>query len=318
MSTVELLSLLADLKALNQKLDQLIGMSTVMASEITTFFETSTRAGNDAANKTRERVLASLNNPAFLCDPVYGSQWTQVRVAWNQAMAAVAKASGIPDYDSLESKPKGGRGAHYDLEVFFKKNGKVVASRKIEFKNGGSGITDLPQFLSLQAKAPLFSVTYDAFYYENHLALYLACDPGLTVTKPPLSTYLKAVTGTTYTHPFFAQLKERESIEQDAKNAVVNGSITDYLTKHGASLNLKAFESKVQETQTDKYYVLWNKGVFVVESLDRKEMTDLSLGPIKNGNVLVVQGPTKSYHMLLRWRNHKGILNPAWQISLKQ
>jgi hypothetical protein len=317
MSTVELLSLLADLKALNQKLDRLLEASTVMASEITTFFETSTRAGNDAANKTRERVLASLNNPAFLSDPVYGSQWTQVRAAWNQAMASVAKASGVPDYDAIESKPKGGRGAHYDLEVFFKKNGKVVGKAKIEFKNGGSGITDLPQFLSLQAKAPLFSVTYDAFYYENHLALYLACDPGLTITKPSLSEYLKAVTGTTYKHPFFAQLKERESIEQDAKNGIVNGSITDYLTKHGASLNLKAFALKVQETQTDKHYVLWSKGAFQVDCLDRKEMTDLSLGPIKNGNVLVVKGATKSYHMLLRWRNHKGILNPAWQISLK-
>ena len=36
MSTTELLVLLADLKALNQKLDRLIGMLTVMAQEITT------------------------------------------------------------------------------------------------------------------------------------------------------------------------------------------------------------------------------------------------------------------------------------------
>jgi hypothetical protein len=196
-------------------------------------------------------------------------------------MASVAKASGTPDYDALESKPKGGRGAHYDVEVSFLKNGKVVGKAKIEFKNGGSGITDLPQFLSLQAKVPLFSVTYDTFYYENHLALYLACDPGLTVPKPSLSEYLKAVTGTTCAHPFFAQLKERESIEQEAKNGVVNASITDYLTKHGASLNLKAFETKVQETQTDKHYILWSKGAFQIDCLDRKEMMDLSLGPIK-------------------------------------
>ena len=137
-----------------------------MASEITTFFKTSTRAGNDAANKIRERVLASLSKPPaiLLAHPVYGSQWRQVYEAWVLAMGRIAASSGIPEYDSLDSKSKGGRGAHYDLEVFFKKDGKVLASRKIEFKNGGSGITELPQFLSLQAKAPLFSVTYDAFY----------------------------------------------------------------------------------------------------------------------------------------------------------
>jgi len=303
-----------------QKIEESVEQPSIMAvQDIGTFFETCTRAANDATNKVRETVLASLSKPPdeFLAHPVHGAQWRQVHEAWIRAMATVATMSGIPEYDSLESKSKGGRGAHYDVEVFFLKDGKVVGSRKIEFKNGGSGITELPQFLSLQAKAPLFAVTYDAFWYENYLDRYLACDPGFTVAKPSAAEYLKAVTGTTYKHPFFAQLKEREAIEQDAKNAVVNESITDYLTKHGSSLNLKAFESKVQETQTDKYYVLWSKGAFQIDCLDRGEMTDLSLGPIKNGNVLVVNGPTKSYHMLLRWRNHKGILNPAWQISLK-
>jgi hypothetical protein len=286
---------------------------------IRTFFETCTRAANDATNKIRETVLTSLCQPPaeFLTDPVHGNQWRQVHEAWILAMSTIAKTSGIPDYDSIESKSKGGRGAHYDVEVFFKKDGKVVGSRKIEFKNSGSGITELPQFLSLQAKAPLFSVTYDAFWYETHLSAYLACDPGLTVAKPSAPEYLKAVTGTTYKHPFFAQLLERESIEQDAKATIVNKSIADYLMKHGSSLNIKAFATKIQETQTDKYYVLWSKGAFQIDCLDPKEMTDLKLGPIKNGNVLVVNGPTKSYHMLLRWRNHKGILNPAWQISLK-
>ena len=316
----ELSASMKRLTGLLQKIECAVEHSVVMAvQDIGTFFETSTRAANDATNKVREQVLASLSHPPaeFLAHPVHGAQWRQVHEAWVRAMATVATISGLPDYNSLESKSKGGRGAHYDVEVFFKKDGKVVASRKIEFKNGGSGITELPQFLSLQAKAPLFAVTYDTFWYENYLDGYLACDPGLTVTKPGAAEYLRAVTGTTYTHPFFAQLKEREAIEQEAKNAVVNGSITDYLTKHGSSVNLKAFATKVQETQTDKYYVLWSKGAFQVDSLDRKEMTDLTLGPVKNGNVLVVNGATKSYHMLLRWRNHKGILNPAWQISLK-
>lgn len=32
---------------------------------------------------------------------------------------------------------------------------------------------------------------------------------------------------------------------------------------------------------------------------------------------LVVKSTTCIFHLLLRWRNHKGVLLPAWQISLK-
>ena len=33
------------------------------------------------------------------------------------------------------------------------------------------------------------------------------------------------------------------------------------------------------------------------------------------GNVIEVKSGLSIYNLLLRWRNHKGILNPAWQIS---
>ena len=39
---------------------------------------------------------------------------------------------------------------------------------------------------------------------------------------------------------------------------------------------------------------------------------------IRNGNVIEVQSGPTLYRLLLRWRNHKGILNPAWQISMKR
>ena len=116
------------LTGLLEKIEESVEHPTTMAvQDIGTFFETCTRAANDATNKIRETVLASLSKPPaeFLAHPVHGDHWRQVHKAWVLTMATVATMSGIPDYTSLESKSKGGRGAHYDVEVFFKKDGKV-------------------------------------------------------------------------------------------------------------------------------------------------------------------------------------------------
>ena len=35
-------------------------------------------------------------------------------------------------------------------------------------------------------------------------------------------------------------------------------------------------------------------------------------------NTIIFYNDYTEIHMLLRWRNHAGILNPAWQISIKR
>lgn len=47
-------------------------------------------------------------------------------------------------------------------------------------------------------------------------------------------------------------------------------------------------------------------------------MADMIFHCIKNGNILELKTSNNIYRLLLRWRNHKGILNPAWQISMKR
>ena len=37
---------------------------------------------------------------------------------------------------------------------------------------------------------------------------------------------------------------------------------------------------------------------------------------VKNRNTIVLMSDNYEYHLLLRWRNHAGILNPAWQIKV--
>jgi len=290
-------------------------------SDITTFFSTSTRNKNDSTNKVRENVLKIIGNPPkeYFDNAEFGNSWLIVYQAWNDAIKKIAEETSVPIYNSTQIKVKGGRKFNYDVDVMYYDGTTLVANRKVEFKNGGYNISDLTQFLSLQVKIGLFNETYDKFWYENYIDKYIACDTGITETKPSLQLYLKDVTSTKYTiTPFFAQLKARESFFQEEKNAVVNASIADYLTKHGKELDIKSFSEKVKSTQTDKIYLLWCNGRFYIDKLTESEMSDMTYHSIKNGNVLEVKSRNTIYRMLLRWRNHKGILNPAWQISMKR
>jgi len=286
-----------------------------LVSDIDTFFTTSTKADNDATNKIREKVLSVLCNvpQEFILHPEFGQRWRVVRDGFAEALRVIALQKGI-QYTSTQIKIKGGRGANYDAVVTYISEDNSV--RKIEFKYGSKNICSLPQFLSLQAKFGLFSVTYDSFFWEKYLNKYLACDTGITEAKPTRDDYLKKVTGTVAKTPFFAQLKEREAIAQNEKNAVVNASITDYLNKYGKNIDLKKFFEKVKDTQTDKTYLLWSDGKFYIDEITEADMSNMTFRGIKNGNVLEVVSGNTVYGMLLRWRNHKGILNPAWQISM--
>jgi hypothetical protein len=290
-------------------------------SDITTFFSTSTRNENDATNKIREEVLKLICNPPkeYLENPEFGNSWRIVYEAWNDALKKIAEETNVLIYTSTQIKVRGGRKFNYDADVMYYNGTILVANRKIEFKNARTNISGLPQFLSLPVGNRLFTETYDKFYYENYLDKYIACDDEITETKPSLQLYLKNVTSTKYdVAPFFAQLKNRELFFQKEKNEVVNASITDYLTKYGKDIDIASFSEKVKATQTEKIYLLWCNGKFSSDKLSEAEMSDMTYHSIKNGNVLELKSGNTIYGLLLRWRNHKGILNPAWQISMKR
>jgi hypothetical protein len=228
--------------------------------------------------------------------------------------------TGIPEYTSTKVELKGGRKFNYDADVAFCSEAGVIATRKIEFKNGGTNINELPQFLSLSAKSPIFSDKYSEFWYDHFLDAYLALDPEITAPKPSREEYLHHITKTNYDcNPFFAQMKARELTLQKEKNKVVNQSIAEYLMQNASTIQLDLFSEKVKETQSNKSYVLWSKGKFYLDSIAPQEMANLQFQSVKNGNVVLVKSESNTiYSLLLRWRNHKGILNPAWQISMKR
>jgi len=288
----------------------------VQKSDIATFFVTSNRNDNDATNKKRENILSNLLkiSPEYISDPEYGQKWETVRNEWIRVIEELT--SDYSKKQMWETKLMAGRKYNYDIELSTE-DGKIY---KIEFKYGGTKITELPQFLSLQAKVELFPVTFPQFYYDKYIDKYIACDCGISEHKPTISEYLVMVTKVNYdVSPFFAQLKERELIEQSSKNKVVNASITEYLNEYGRTINLSAFAEKVRATQDNKIYVLWANGKFTIDRFAESDLgSDFQFHGIRNGNILEVKSGDIVYSMLLRWRNHKGILNPAWQISLRR
>lgn len=318
--------------------------------DITTFFGTSTREQNDATNKVREPVLTLLSSPPteFLTHETHGAQWTQVSGEWNKVMTklapqttdATADTTPTPHYKT-KVELKGGRVFNYDADITFLdgETGATLAKRKAEFKYNATRINELAQFLSLKARDKLFPESvpiYDEFYYTNYLSKYITIDTGRNpndpndiqlalaeLPKPPLEEYLKMVTKVdTEGLPFFAQLKERESLFfKKEKSALVDESITQYLTLFGSQIDVNAFTAKLIADETDKHYILWKSGQFHYDTITQEEMSDIKFHSIKNGNTIVLQSaakPSTTFHLLLRWRNHKGILNPAWQISLKR
>jgi hypothetical protein len=195
-------------------------------SSITHFFQASSRAGNDAANKVREDLLAMVAAPpaSFLEDPEFGESWRKLQTAWNESLAKIARETRIPEYTHFQATKKAGRGFHYDFDVDYFHGETMVANRKIEFKYGATNIGNLPQFLSLQVKAfHVFPESYDKFYYEKYLDHYLECDKDITIKKPDLEQYLALVSKTEYkAHPFFQQLKDCEDTDAQKKEAKKN------------------------------------------------------------------------------------------------
>jgi len=294
------------------------GGKYTMAAEddIVYFFKTGGRDDNDAVNKLREGVLKlCLAPPPIYLEGTHGVSWKMVSDGWKAVLSKIGEEAGI-HCAQIETNARGGRSFNYDMDVHYTTASQTLY-KKLEFKYGASSIEKLPQFLSLQARFPFFPVQYDSYYYDNYLAAYVALDNGITEPIPPKDIYMNMVTRVSDAGPFFTQLKEREEVNKKQKAAIVNASITQYLITYSADIDLELLGQKLKESQENKVYVLWNNESFHLDQINLEDMA-LEYAGIKNGNVLLIKSGANTFEMLLRWRNHKGILNPAWQISMKR
>jgi hypothetical protein len=312
-------------------------------SDILTFFESYKKSDNDCANKIREKVIKELDNPPkhYFENATYGEKWTHLHNRYMDALKSLAR--GI-EYTSIQTKRMAGRQNNYDFDLMYYNDGVLVNTLKIEFKSGCSKISKLPQILTVSTKTCDFMpYSYEKFWYdERYLDRYIACDPEITEEKPSPEEYYKKISSTTTNPtPFFGQLYKCDYKKCDElcckyncknekcqsnkkckneKSKIVNESIAAYLAKYGKDIYIDVIKEKLKHSQADKIFLMWSNKTqdFSIDKFLESEFTNIRYYSIKNGNVIQLQAGTTMYDLLVRWKNRKGILNPAWQISMKR
>jgi len=270
---------------------------------ILVFFHPSVRASNDATNKLREIILENLVSSPYFDDTNYGTRWRQVRDSWITMIHSLTQEP----YDRFQVTRRGGRRYNHDFTIEFYRDSLLVDRQQVEFKFGKT-MKSLPQFLSMYSHFHMFQQTYAIFYYEHYLDKYLSY---LGIEKPSLPEYLDHVYKTEYTHPFFATLKEREVEHKKVKSEIVNESIQSYLHKNATQIILPVLYEKLQSSQ-QKTYLLWDETQFTSHRLTFEPLEYKGY----NKNTVFVSSGIYTLKLLLRWKNHKGILGPAWQIKV--
>jgi hypothetical protein len=286
---------------------------------IQAFYVSSVRGANDANNAIRENVLAILLTPAadeFCADEELGDKWSSLRRGWRDALGLAEAAPAV--------KKMAGRKYNYDFRVE-KEDGSVM---KVEFKSGAGlkDLSDLPQILSLSGnfdiwlegtKVPL----YAEHFYKSFLPIYIDADGGdesLRSALPPLDKYTKLVHQSNYDrHQFFRRLYDREEINKKEKAEIVDQSISSYLLLVAGELDLAKITAKLVESQSGKRFVMWDSRAhkFSTHQLVEEDLRLIELVEVTKNSIVVAAASGQRYKMLLRWKNHKGVLLPAWQIS---
>jgi hypothetical protein len=283
------------------------------------------RENNDANNKIREDIIQALYAGVpeeFFADAEYGARWTQLK-------SKLPELCPIP-YSRLEIVQRAGRNYNYDFFVtYFDESNTQIYEVKLEFKFGAKSVESLPQVYQKNTNWELIvdpelkqTIGYHEFFYDNQLNEILAVSaelfPQVTpVEKPDRESYNKLVMRTDPScHAFFQYLRDTECPRQ---NALVKRSITQFLETHGKNFDIASFAKTIQSTQEGKQYLLYDpvSANFYLESADFTAGTLAFVG-IEKGHTAVVRTEQYVFKLLLRWKNHQGVLNPAWQVSVKK
>lgn len=287
-----------------------------MASDIQTFVVTTNRSDNDKNNKIRENVLLILHDPParFMNDPVHGDAWKTMSSKWKTFLSTMCDVK----YDDIRIKKMAGRRYNYDHEISFLYEGLVVKIIKAEFKHNSNSIDKLPQYFNAPEKKRYIEKSYAEYFYDKYIDQI--CSLSDTLVKPSKDVYMKHIYSSAYSkNKFFARLKEIEPTIQNEKKVIVCESIKTYLELYSSTLNISILTDDIKRTQSGKIFILWDCKNFKSDAFSDNEFEIENVLKIKNDNVIVVKSKHGTIHnLLLRWKNHLGILYPAWQISLER
>lgn len=298
----------------------------LQSNDIDLFYnkEINTKDKNDENNKKRELILENIMNfdkqNEFFKNKIYGNKWCNLL----ENLKNILKIN--KNFDDIKIISKGGRRNNYDFTINYYLNKEIIYSiPKVEFKFGENKIENLPQILNLPVhnstkvfKSELYTEYFKSNNYLKEICKIYNCE-NLYINNN--EEYLKNVSKTDYScNPLFKFLYENEKKISEVfnkKNILVNESIKNYLFKNLRENNIdyEAIEKKLKDTQLNKCFLLWDYNNFEIKYITEDDLTLTKEFSIKNNNTLVLKTLTRSIELLLRWKNHKGILCPAWQIK---
>lgn len=295
------------------------------------------RGTNDSNNKIRERILSILPSmtmhnsiyKTFLKD----ERWQYVRCKLMATLSCLLEKEG-KSCDTIQLVLQAGRAHNYDFKVFFYKENELVhCIDELEFKNGGNNVTTkVPQQLSLQTRSEhgnfIRKQHYDEHFYFKYLPHIVTCykEKNIDLNLPPINQYVKLVKTTdAKVHDSFKAMKDNEKLVEKGKGAIVDQSIHDYLIGITTDIiDFNIIQGKLYQSQANKTYLLWDGQEFHIDYIKHDELVldqtfELKFGRNQLANTLVLhtKNKHKQWELLLRWRNRKGIQNPAWQIKLR-
>ena len=294
-------------------------MAAITLEDINLFVQSGAGSGrntNDKNNKKREAILAGLFNGQFI-DFLADDRWSSLKVKFQEALNKIAEAAQLSPPFVMTLVEKGGRGYNYDFLVTI--NGKQF---HVEFKSGGTSVTDIPEYFNPAADKPFHSELYARFFYQNYLPSIVALKPDIG-PLPSEEVYLAEIHKNSSKNEFFKKLddaNDTDTLFYKQKSVIVKASIKAFLELQSANTNLALITAEFQRSQENKWFLLYSGGVFRHDQIKPEELVASSVTGIRNGNKLVIQSaaPGTRHEMLLRWKNHLGVLLPAWQIDMKR
>ena len=297
-------------------------MEKIKEEDILLFFNKSTKNDNDSVNKTREYIILSICNskipPHWFLDSPNSDKWNTINTELFNFIDSIKPNNGV----FTGALHMAGRKNNYDFIFQF-----TCGNVKVEFKYGAQEISDCPQFLSVSSNNFITpgSPDYAEFFYDNYIPKIIESYESIfdePLLIPSKGYYMKNIYKDKVPNPFFIQLKNGEENPEfkKIKNELTTKSIDDFLTNH-LKLDFNLLETKIKESQDNKIYMLWDKESFNKSELFSSEIIpkiEIKNNGTKGANTIIVKAFNDSeYHLLLRWKNHRGILYPAWQISVK-
>jgi len=271
-------------------------------------------AANDANNAVREHTVVSLiNNSQDYTDPAFDP----LKTALNAWLLAKKAELGFGPHTPVRAVKRGGRRYNWDFDLII--GNKTI---KVEFKYGATSVGSLPEFYNPAANKDFHQgESYATFFYNGYLPQVCAIyGVPLDMTE---KEYFAKVHGTSKKSLFAALYEaEKNGTEQQKaeKKVLADQSIAAWLEQVKDKTDISAITQSFKDSQQGKHFMLYKDGQFYSDKIHPEELITTSVVGVRRGKYLVLQSakPGTTHEMLLRWKNHAGILYPAWQISMKR